>query len=100
MLDVVETFDVDEVTVVVFGLIGVWFDVLDDVGVCVVEEAADVFGCDVVVVVVIVCCVDVELNVEEGLIMESFDLVSSICNERRLLLSSIGVVPCSVWFDN
>ena len=45
MLDVVETFVVDEVTVVVFGLIGVWFNVLDDVGVCVVEEAAGVFGC-------------------------------------------------------
>ena len=52
MLDVVETFAVEDVTVVVFGLIGVWFDVLDDVGVDVVEEAADVFGCDVFDVVI------------------------------------------------
>ena len=72
---------------------------LDDVGVDVVEEAADIFGCDVVVVVV-VCCVDVELDVEEGLVMESFDFVSSICNGRELSPSSIGVMSWSVWFDN
>ena len=36
----------------------VWFDVLDDVEDCVVEEAADVFGCDVFDVVV-GCMIDV-----------------------------------------
>ena len=45
VVGVVETFVVEEVTIAVFGLVGFWFDVLDDVGVCVVEEAADVFGC-------------------------------------------------------
>ena len=57
MVDAVDTFVVEDVTVVVFGLVDFWFDVLDDDGVDVVEEAADVFGCGVfgaVIVCVIV----------------------------------------------
>ena len=80
MVDAVDTFVVEVVTVVVFGLVDFWFDVLDDDGVGVVEEAADVFGCGVFgvvigsVIVFVTCfvsccgfgiCIDVELEVED-----------------------------------
>ena len=68
---------------------------LDDGGVDVVEEAADVFGCDVFGVVIGCCgfgiCIGVELDVEDWLFVVSFGSVACICNERGLSSSSIGV---------